>query len=143
MIKNDLITAVNTQLTAIITQAKVRLASLNIINELYPTTQIETHTTNVITIADVNFVYNLNFTKIGRLVHVTGTATNVSGIILGFGSNVFEFKSTDFSPNTSINQVLSANGINFSITASNELQALTSIGIGQVIYFNFSYSTLN
>jgi len=143
MIKSDLITAVNTQLTAIITQAKVRLASLQIINELYPTTQNETQATAVITTADANFEYDLNFTKIGRSVNVTGSISNVSGSILGFGSNVFEFNATEFLPNTTINQLFEVSGVKFTITPSNELQAITSIGSGQVIYINIKYSTLN
>lgn len=139
--KSTLISAINAQLTAIITQAKVRLASLQLVNEIYPTTQNETQATDVLTTADANFDYDLNFTKIGRLVHVTGTATNASGSILGFGSNVFEFKTGEFYPNTTINQVFNSGGIAFSITASGELQALTSITVGDTIYFNFNYST--
>lgn len=139
--KTNLISAINTQLTAIITQAKVRLASLQLVNEVYPTTQNETQSTDVLTTADANFEYDLNFTKIGRLIHVTGTGTNVSGSILGFGSNVFEFKTGEFYPNTTINQVFNSGGIAFSITASGELQALTSITVDDTIYFNFNYST--
>ena len=139
--KSTLISAINAQLTAIITQAKVRLASLQLVNEIYPTTPNETQSTDVLTSADANFDYDLNFTKIGRLVHVTGTATNASGSILSFGSNVFEFKTGEFYPNTTINQVFNSGGIAFSITASGELQALTSITVGDTIYFNFNYST--
>jgi hypothetical protein len=141
MIKSDLITAVNTQLTAIITQAKVRLASLQLVNEVYPTTQVETELIDVITTASADFDYNLNFTKIGRLVHVTGTIRNVSGSILGFGANVFEFKATEFYPNTTITQVVNTNDLNFTINASGELQSISPIGLGQIVYLNFNYST--
>lgn len=118
-----------------------RAVEIALLNAFYPTTQNETQATDVLTTADANFDYDLNFTKIGRLVHVTGTATNVSGSILGFGSNVFEFKTGEFYPNTTINQVFNSGGIAFSITASGELQALTSITVGDTIYFNFNYST--
>lgn len=139
--KTNLISAINTQLTAIITQAKVRLASLQLVNEVYPTTQNETQTTDVITTASADFNYNLNFTKIGRLVHVTGTITNVSGSILGFGANVFEFKATEFYPNTTLTQVVNANDLNLTINASGEFQSISPIGVGQIVYLNFNYST--
>lgn len=139
--KTNLISAINTQLTAIITQAKVRLASLQLVNEVYPTTQTETEATDVITTASADFDYNLNFTKIGRLVHVTGTITNVSGSILGFGANVFEFKATEFYPNTTLTQVVNANDLNLTINASGEFQSISPIGVGQIVYLNFNYST--
>lgn len=139
--KTNLISAINTQLTAIITQAKVRLASLQLVNEVYPTTQVETQSTDVITTASADFDYNLNFTKIGRLVHVTGTITNVSGSILGFGANVFEFKATEFYPNTTLTQVVNANDLNLTINASGEFQSISPIGVGQIVYLNFNYST--
>lgn len=139
--KTNLISAINTQLTAIITQAKVRLASLQLVNEVYPTTQVETEATDVITTASADFDYNLNFTKIGRLVHVTGTITNVSGSILGFGANVFEFKATEFYPNTTLTQVVNANDLNLTINASGEFQSISPIGVGQIVYLNFNYST--
>jgi len=139
--KTNLISAINTQLTAIITQAKVRLASLQLVNEVYPTTQNETQATDVITTASADFDYNLNFTKIGRLVHVTGTITNVSGSILGFGANVFEFKATEFYPNTTLTQVVNANDLNLTINASGEFQSISPIGVGQIVYLNFNYST--
>lgn len=139
--KTNLISAINTQLTAIITQAKVRLASLQLVNEVYPTTQNETQATDVITTASADFNYNLSFTKIGRLVHVTGTITNVSGSILGFGANVFEFKATEFYPNTTLTQVVNANDLNLTINASGEFQSISPIGVGQIVYLNFNYST--
>jgi len=137
--KTNLITAINGFLSAIVTTLKHRNSMLEVINELYPTTQNETHTTGIITTSNANFVYNLNFTKIGRLVHVTGTATNVSGSILGLDESVFDFKATEFYPNETINQAFSSG--NYKFTISDKLYLSNSVGNGETIIFNFSYST--
>lgn len=139
--KTNLITAINGFLSAIVTTLKHRNSMLEVVNEVYPTTQVETHATDVITTASADFDYNLNFTKIGRLVHITGTITNVSGSILGFGANVFEFKATEFYPNTTLTQVVNANDLNLTINASGEFQSISPIGVGQIVYLNFNYST--
>lgn len=139
--KTNLITDINGFLSAIVTTLKHRNSMLEVVNAIYPTTQTETEATDVITTASADFDYNLNFTKIGRLVHVTGTITNVSGSILGFGANVFEFKATEFYPNTTLTQVVNANDLNLTINASGEFQSISPIGVGQIVYLNFNYST--
>ena len=74
--KTNLISAINTQLTAIITQAKVRLASLQLVNEIYPTPISDTQlTTNIVTKISNNFTYNLQFSKVGRNIHIYGSIT--------------------------------------------------------------------
>jgi len=75
MTKTDLITAINTQLTAIITQAKVRLASLNIINSLFPAELLQEITTGDVTC-------KLYYKKIGNECRVTGFIKNNSVNIL-------------------------------------------------------------
>lgn len=139
--KTNLITAINGFLSAIVTTLKHRNSMLEVVNEIYPTTQVETEASDVITTASADFDYNLNFTKIGRLVHVTGTITNVSGAILGFGATVFQFKDTEFYPNATITQVVNANDLNLTINVSAEFQSISPIGVGQIVYLNFNYST--
>ena len=123
-----------------ITAIEHRAVLTSILNNLYPTTQIETNATDVITTSNANFSYTLNFTKVGRLVHVTGKANNISGVILGGGVDVFAFNDTEFKPNLALNQEF-YNGYIFEISLTNTLQSLSSIPVNASIYFNFNYST--
>lgn len=71
MTKAGLITAINTQITAVITQAKHRLSMLEIVNELFQTT-----TTQIINTGVNNFHCNLRYKKIGNIVFLDGFITS-------------------------------------------------------------------
>ena len=144
--KTNLISAINTQLTAIITQAKVRLASLQLVNEIYPTPISDTQaTTNVVTKISTNFAYNLQFTKTGRNIHVCGSITNVSGSILG-GSveEILEVTNSEFEPYTTYSFICSNSNGNVELSFnSNALALVSSIGVGETIIINQTYQSLN
>ena len=122
-----------------ITAIEHRAVLTSVLNNLYPTTQIETNETGVITTSNANFSYTLNFTKIGRLVYVTGVANNRSGVILS-GVDVFAFNDTEFMPDLALGQYF-YNGYVFEIELTNTLKALSPIPVDAIIYFNFVYST--
>lgn len=101
--KANLISAINAQLTAIITQAKVRLASSLIVDELYPTTYYERYdgTSNALVIT--NFLqegvkYLVSFKKVGNTVFYSGNVFNATNQIR---SRYFiQIVNTEFLPQT-------------------------------------------
>ena len=143
--KTNLISAINTQLTAIITQAKVRLASLQLVNEIYPTPISDTQsTTNVVTKISTNFTYNLQFTKTGRNIHICGIITNISGSILSSVEEILEVTNSEFEPYT--NYMLIGSNSNGNVVFSFNSDALilvTSIGVGETIFINQTYQSFN
>ena len=143
--KTNLITAINTQLTAIITQAKVRLASLQLVNEIYPTPISDTQaTTNVVTKISTNFTYNLQFTKTGRNIHIYGSITNVSGLILDSLEDILEVTNAEFEPYTTYHLIGSNSNGNVGFSFNSEaLILVTSIGVGETVIINQTYQSLN
>ena len=143
--KTNLISAINAQLTAIITQAKVRLASLQLVNEIYPTPISDTQaTTNVVTKISTNFTYKLQFTKTGRNIHVCGSITNVSGSILNSLEDILEVTNSEFEPYT--NYTLMGSNSNGNINLSFNSEALTLVGSmadRETIIVNQTYQALN
>ena len=143
--QTNLISAINTQLTAIITQAKVRLASLQLVNEIYPTPISDTQsTTNVVTKISTNFTYNLQFTKTGRNIHICGSITNISGSILSSVEEILEVTNSEFEPYTTYNFI--CGNLNGNVALSFNSDALTlvsSIGVGETIIINQTYQSFN
>jgi hypothetical protein len=76
--KANLISAVNGFITAIVNITKHRNSMLEVVNELYGNNQLNDTqlTTNVVTKNFLNTIYNLTFTKTGRMVYVYGTIRN-------------------------------------------------------------------
>ena len=147
--KTDLITAINTQLTAIITQAKVRLASLAIVNELYTEQVTDTQiTNNNFESILANLEYSITTSKNGNTLNGYGYLKNNTGAIVGSVS-LFELINSDYLPlvlgdisNTPVS-LTSKSGtvILISTDGSNEFRLIGSLGVGEKIYFNFNYKT--
>ena len=101
--KANLISAINAQLTAIITQAKVRLASSLIVDEIYPTTYYENYngTSNVLVITTFQqegFKYSVSFKTVGNTVFYSGFVFNdTTEIKLGYFIHIVN---TEFLPQT-------------------------------------------
>ena len=74
--KTNLISAINAQITAIITQAKHRLSMLEFVNEIFPSSD-----TYIVTSGSVQ--YNLTFTKSGNKCTVSGSIENSTDSIVG------------------------------------------------------------
>ena len=142
--KTDLITAINTQLTAIITQAKVRLASLAIVNELFPTEYRELHEQGIpdeleITTPELSdLFYDISFVKRGNTVYINGYVRNKTGAI--FSGKVLNIDTTEYNTKTDRQYFAScSNGTNLEI--QNSSIYITEIANGEHAYFSLTYQT--
>ena len=142
--KTDLITAINTQLTAIITQAKVRLASLAIVNELFPTEYRELHEhilpdeLEITTPELSNLFYDISFVKRGNTVYINGYVRNKTGAI--FSGKVLNIDTTEYNTKTNRQYFAScSNGTNLEI--QNSSIYITEIANGEQAYFSLTYQT--
>lgn len=149
--KTNLISAINTQLTAIITQAKVRLASSLIVDELYPTVIDENTATvgKVVTeenTINTNLTYNVSIAKQGRIVTIQGKITNLSDFIID-NSNIdnyfFEIVGGEYlKRSTGVNiRHICSNGS--TLLVSNNKVYCNQIGAGETIDFKITYFTQN
>jgi hypothetical protein len=150
--KSNLITDINTQLTAIITQAKHRLSMLSIINEIYPTIVRETQsTTNTITTKNTTptLAYDINIAKTGRKVTINGSITNTTDSIIASvsadGNYFFEITNSEYYPSTLEIQPFFTFGTGFSsylFFDSNKIYC-REIPANEVSYFSITYFTQN
>ena len=92
--KANLITAINAQITALITQAKHRLSMLEIVNTLFPTSD-----TYIVTTGGVQ--YNLTFTKVGNKCTLSGSIANSANSIIG-GVKLFDIPNSIYFPKKSV-----------------------------------------
>ena len=122
-----------------------REVAYELVNNIYPTPIVDTHlTTNILTRINSNFTYNLTFTKIGRIVHVNGTITSISGsmsledIASITTSEFLPYSSYSFAFTTSI----SNSQCSFYISGDG-ISLVSSLGAGESVYFNASYPTLD
>ena len=142
--KTDLITAINTQLTAIITQAKVRLASLAIVNELFPTEYREIHhqilpdELEITTPERSDLFYDISFVKRGNTVYINGYVRNKTGAI--FSGKVLNIDNTEYNTKTNRQYFGScSNGTNLEI--QNSSIYITEIANNEQAYFSLTYQT--
>ena len=142
--KTDLITAINTQLTAIITQAKVRLASLAIVNELFPTEYRELHhqilpdELEITTPEFSDLFYGISFVKRGNTVYINGYIRNKTGAI--FSGKVLNIDNTEYNTKTNRQYFGScSNGTNLEI--QNSSIYITEIANNEQAYFSLTYQT--
>ena len=142
--KTVLINAINTQLTAIITQAKVRLASLLLVNELFPTEYRELHEQILpdeleITTPELsNLFYDISFVKRGNTVYINGYVRNKTGAI--FSGKVLNIDTTEYNTKTNRQYYAScSNGTNLEI--QNSSIYITEIANGGHAYFSLTYQT--
>lgn len=142
--KANLITSINTQLTAIITQAKVRLASALIVDELYPSTIEEvysslTEDTTITLKSTTAMYYSLDFKKVGNTVFVNGFVRNSTGSI--FSGTILSITNTEYNVKTGKNYSIFSNlSNNLTLTSTNTL-IIDSIGDGEKADISFFYTT--
>ena len=145
-IKSSITSTINGFITAIVTVAKTRSAFATLLDNVYPTPIVDTHlTTNILTRINSNFTYNLTFTKIGRIVHVNGTITSISG----------SSTSVEYIASITTSEFLPYSGYSFACTISisnsqcvfnisnDGISLVSSLGAGESVYFNASYPTLD
>lgn len=150
--KTNLITAINTQITAIITQAKHRLSMLELVNEIYPTAVRETQsTTNTITTKNTTpaLAYDINIAKTGRKVTINGSITNTTDAIIASvapdANYFFEITNSEFYPNSLETQPFFTFGTGFTSYVyfdSNKIYC-REIPANEVSYFSITYFTQN
>ena len=153
--KTNLISAINAQLTAIITQAKVRLASLQIVNEIYPDIISETrtttsHTSRITTPNGVktNITYNVFIVKQGRLVTIKGFAWNQTGGIVSnsdVNDFIFEIVDPEYLPETlsNVTKFPISLGTFVEINSTEKKLYCNQLGAGDLVTFNIQYFTQN
>ena len=123
-----------------------REVATELINNIYPTPITDTHlTTNILTRINTNFTYNLTFTKIGRMVHVNGTITSVSGSIMSL-EDIASITTSEFSPYSGYSFAFTTSISNsqcaFNISGGG-IFLVSSLGAGETVFFNASYPTLD
>ncbi len=141
--KANLISAINAQLTAIITQAKVRLASSLIVDELYPTTYYENYNemSNVLVITNFSqegVRYYVSFKKVGNTVFYSGNVFNsTTEIKSGYFIHIVN---AEFLPQ--INKVFwtSTSG-GQRIEISGDYFNIEAVGVSENTYFSGQYTT--
>ena len=128
-----------------ITATEHRAVLTSVLNNLYPTPISDTQlTTNVVTKISTNFIYNLQFSKVGRNIHIYGGVTNISGSILGGVEDILKVTTAEFEPYTTYTLIGSKSNGNVSFSFnSNALTLVSSIGVGETIIINQTYQALN
>lgn len=147
-IKSSITSTINGFITAIVTVSKVRSSFDTIVDNIYPTPILDTQlTTNVVTKIGTNFTYTLRFSKVGRNVHVCGSISkNVNGSILGSAEDILEVTNSEFEPYTAydfIGSKLDGNGNVILSFSSDALTLVSSMGVGETIFINQTYQSLN
>lgn len=144
--KTDIQNAINTiNDGGLNTAAEVRAVYEVFKDALYPTKITDSQsTTNVLTIDLADITYVLNLTKIGNLVSVSGRISNGTGAIIS-DVDLISITNTEYYPDcTALNPFYFTSGSNiFQITSSNKIKLTTSLGVGEDVYFNFSYKTVD
>jgi hypothetical protein len=135
--KSGLIGAVNSFITALITQSKHRDSMLEVINELYPTKVSDSNSTETYTTKNGTVItYSIQIVKQGRSVRINGSYTNTSALVIPIGTTIFTFKTNEFRGDTSyylgnnveytpyliknLNPMLPNSTTNFSITINSD-----------------------
>lgn len=135
--KSGLISAINAQITAVITQAKHRLSMLEVVNELFPTT-----TNYALETGSEVLWYNLNFKKIGSVVYVDGYVQSKYSYIV-YDPTYFVIPSGIYTPKRTTS---STSGTDIFSTYLNVLDISGIMFIRgtvypeSVIYVNFNYT---
>ncbi len=118
----------------------------SILDNLYADNINDTNaTTNVVTENAANKTYSLNFVKQGRKVTVIGFVRNNTGAFTSVNEIWCSITNTEFQQAVSPTYITghsaaSSQPIKF-ILATNNFAALDSVGINEVVEFNFTYYT--
>ena len=122
-----------------------RAVEIALLDAIYPTPISDTQlTTNVVTKIGTKFTYNLQFSKVGRNIHICGNITNVSGSILNSVEEILEVTNAEFEPYTTYHFIGSNTNGNVSLSFSSDaLTLVSSMGVGETIIINQTYQALN
>lgn len=142
--KTDLINSINTQITAIITQAKHRLSILPLVNELFPTPTSYAATTAT------GITYYVLFKKSGNTVNVVGSLSNTLSSIQP-SQAIFDLPTSELYPLNENFPIIGFDSINpsenYQILISstgifaNKLAITNAIPAYGIVFFNGNYTT--
>ena len=123
-----------------------RAVEIALLDAIYPTPISDTQlTTNVVTKIGTKFTYNLQFSKVGRNIHIYGYITNVSGSVLGSSvEDILEVTNAEFEPYTTYSFIGSNTNGNVHLSFSSDaLTLVSSMEVGETIIINQTYQALN
>ena len=146
--KANLLTSINTQLTAIITQAKVRLASALIVDELFSNVTEETETTATVFLPITSGIrYYIKHSKKGNVVHLSGSVMNSTGGIIT-DIPIWNIQNTEYRQITmsdsffTYRAVTDKQNVTIVFNPNNTVVSLSgSLRDREVAIFNFTYLT--
>ncbi|CAB4136055.1 hypothetical protein UFOVP299_7 [uncultured Caudovirales phage] len=149
--KANLISAVNGFITSIVNITKHRNSMLEVVNELYGSNQLNDTqaTTNVVTLVLSDTLYNLTFTKTGRMVYVNGIIINNNSIIPN-NTVIANFTNSEFAPQNGkqfrIVGFIDANNNNIpfifeNIESNQRIKNTKQVPIAEQYYINGFYLT--
>jgi hypothetical protein len=148
MTRTGIINAINTQLTAIITQAKVRLASLALVDELYTTvTEQSNEVAGTIYDNDVSLFYRMRVSKSGNTVCVNGFVQNTTGAMVS-SQNLFSIVNSEYLPIPNIDafcldRITTSKPNCLLIILGNKIRiGEEPLNNNETIFFNFTYKTV-
>jgi len=138
--KSSLISSINSFLTAIVTITKHRNSMLEVVNELFQTTTIQT----LVTGSDV-FWHSLRYKKIGNIVYIDGYITNkfttteqyVNAVTIP--NSLFFAKTGQATYLYGVNENTNTN-VQFEIN-NDEIFLNTTLSPNQKVYINAHYQT--
>ena len=134
--KTDLITAIGTALSVVITRAKVILSDTAVVNELYPTKVLDSSGTETYTTKTDDFSYSIQIVKQGRSVRMNGSYTSLRAYALPSGTKVFELKNNEFKGDTSYYL-----GINSAHAPASQINTISAVGVGVTTTFSVTYNS--
>ena len=122
-----------------------RAVEIALLDAIYPTPISDTQlTTNVVTKIGTKFTYNLQFSKVGRNIHICGNINNVSGSVLNNVEDILAVTNAEFEPYTTYDFIGSnINGNVYLSFTSDGLILVSSMGVGETIIINQTYQALN
>ena len=149
MIKTNILSYISARWGDITSPKRVPLLDREVsnvlVNEIYPTPISDTQlTTNIVTKIGTKFTYNLQFSKVGRNIHVYGFIKNISGSILNSVEEILEVTNSEFEPYTTYSFICSNLNRNVGLSFNSDaLTLVSSIGVGETIIINQTYQSLN
>ncbi len=123
----------------------------SILENIYPTPVDEVSSeTHLITTPNSDFSYDVTFTKVGRLIHVTGSFT--SNIAFGGSKVIMEIDDSEYDTTAIGIANRNESGLGYNLSNGNVMMLYASddfirmygtIAIGETYYFSITYNALN
>lgn len=135
--KSSLISAINGFITSIVTISKHRNSMLEVINELYPSkvsdnSTDETYTTQT----NANITYGIQIVKQGRSIRINGSYTYSGGSSLPAGTEIFEFKDSEFKGDTSAYLGVNIRYVPYILESTTEIEPSSTTQFSVIISSN-------